>query len=389
MAMPRIKNEIFLSKANEIHQGKYSYPDLSYRAAKDKIEILCPIHGAFLQAVANHCAGQGCKNCQRDNQRYSYSRFLEEAKVKWGELYEYDESSFSALNQRVKIKCSTHGWGSVSAFGHLRREQGCLTCNKEKFRVKSSQQRIMTFKEFEERAKDRFGERYTYHEATFTRGDALTTITCRVHGNFRQNASAHLIGQGCQTCGAISGARKAAKRTSVPFQEFIKRANGLFENRYEYHEDKYSSISRRTTITCPDHGDFIIQAVEHTKGNGCPNCSFARSRPERMIRKLLTAAGVAFREQWIPETMRKDTGKKLRYDFYLPKHKTIIEYDGRHHFEPAFGGTPEKARTVFERTVANDKIKNEWAASHGFKLVRLSDERRLREDLEEVLQGKF
>jgi hypothetical protein len=64
----KLTPEIFIEKANKIHNNKYDYslvkilPSLS---ARDKIVPKCPIHGAFRepQLVSNHLAGRGCPLC--------------------------------------------------------------------------------------------------------------------------------------------------------------------------------------------------------------------------------------------------------------------------------------------------------------------------------------
>ena len=60
--------------------------------------------------------------------------------------------------------------------------------------------------------------------------------------------------------------------------------------------------------------------------------------------------------------------KTLRFDFWLPKHEIIIEYDGKQHYEPInfFGGA-----YLFEKMQNNDKIKNEYAVRMGYYLLRI------------------
>lgn len=31
----------------------------------DKVEIVCPKHGVFVQCMANHLRGEGCPKCQK------------------------------------------------------------------------------------------------------------------------------------------------------------------------------------------------------------------------------------------------------------------------------------------------------------------------------------
>lgn len=72
----RIKNrtfsqEEFIKKANLVHNNKYIYTLTSYKHNKEKIAIICPIHGKFMQRASNHIQGKGCTHC---NHKPTYSR---------------------------------------------------------------------------------------------------------------------------------------------------------------------------------------------------------------------------------------------------------------------------------------------------------------------------
>lgn len=78
-------------------------------------------------------------------------------------------------------------------------------------------------------------------------------------------------------------------------------------------------------------------------------------------------------ENYIPQAkfnwLKSEKGYPLMCDGYFPEHKLIIEFDGKQHYEPIeqFGG-----EEGFERTLRNDKVKNELIPANGLKLVRIS-----------------
>lgn len=55
--------ENFIINAKKIHNCKYDYSKTEYKTSKDKICIICPIHGEFYQLPYNHLNGQGCPKC--------------------------------------------------------------------------------------------------------------------------------------------------------------------------------------------------------------------------------------------------------------------------------------------------------------------------------------
>lgn len=59
----RLTNEQFISKANAIHEGFYSYNKATYINSRSKVTITCPIHGDFEQQAGGHLEGYGCQEC--------------------------------------------------------------------------------------------------------------------------------------------------------------------------------------------------------------------------------------------------------------------------------------------------------------------------------------
>lgn len=55
--------ETFIERAEIIHDFKYSYENAVYVTNKIDIEIICPVHGVFLQRPDAHLSGKGCATC--------------------------------------------------------------------------------------------------------------------------------------------------------------------------------------------------------------------------------------------------------------------------------------------------------------------------------------
>ena len=53
----------FIERALIIHKNKYDYSQVNYITSDDKVKIICPLHGKFLQIPYNHLQGQGCPKC--------------------------------------------------------------------------------------------------------------------------------------------------------------------------------------------------------------------------------------------------------------------------------------------------------------------------------------
>ena len=53
----------FISKSKNIHGDKYDYSKVKYINNKEKVCIICPKHGEFLQTPDDHLQGKGCSKC--------------------------------------------------------------------------------------------------------------------------------------------------------------------------------------------------------------------------------------------------------------------------------------------------------------------------------------
>ena len=92
------------------------------------------------------------------------------------------------------------------------------------------------------------------------------------------------------------------------------------------------------------------------------------SKIEDKFERILISAGVKYvREKTFPDLKNG----LLRYDFYLPKSKILIEVDSMLHFLPI--EKFHKTRTDFTHAQQNDRIKNSYALSHNLPLYRIPE----------------
>lgn len=120
--------EEFIQKAKLKHGNKYNYDKVDYKNNYSKITIICIIHGNFLQIPANHLSHKnGCPSCS-GNQKSNTEEFIQRAKLKHDDKYNYDK--FIYLNKRTKgiITCFVHGIFNQTPNSHLNDESGCPNC---------------------------------------------------------------------------------------------------------------------------------------------------------------------------------------------------------------------------------------------------------------------
>ena len=124
--------EEFIKKAKEIHGDKYDYSKVKYSGWKNKVKIICPIHGEFEQIPFDHLRGHGCVKCMGDeiskNKTKPYTLFVEEALKKHNSKYTYDITTYVNRSVKMKINCPIHGEFWQTPHNHLS-GQGCPYCN--------------------------------------------------------------------------------------------------------------------------------------------------------------------------------------------------------------------------------------------------------------------
>jgi hypothetical protein len=97
-------------------------------------------------------------------------------------------------------------------------------------------------------------------------------IICKEHGIFEKNPNNHLSGQGCTKC-------SLSKRTNIrrkTLQDFIKQANFIHNNFYDYSLVNYKNTEEKVKIICPLHGEFEQKPGNHLNNRGCRKCGYLR-----------------------------------------------------------------------------------------------------------------
>lgn len=253
----KLNTEDFIKKAKVIHGDRYNYSKVEYTGNKNKVIIICPEHGEFMQKPEKHLTGQGCIKCgflkTALAQKSNTEEFIEKAKKIHGEKYDYSKTKYFGTNQNVIIICSKHGEFIQKAGVHLM-GSGCPKCSGKG----------KTTQEFINEAKTIHGNKYDYSKTKYITATKKVIIICSNHGEFLQAPVSHLIGCGCPKCG---GSMKLTKK------EFIERAKIVHGEKYDYSKINYVNCMTKLIIICPEHGEFIQQPTVHLMGCGCSVCA--------------------------------------------------------------------------------------------------------------------
>ena len=124
----------FIKEARIVHGNIYDYSKVNYINAKTKVEIICPIHGSFVQTPGSHLNKNGCPVCGKEkvaniNKRNTKTveTFIYDANIVHGNIYDYSKVNYINSTTKVEIICPKHGTFLQRPNDHLQ-GQGCPSC---------------------------------------------------------------------------------------------------------------------------------------------------------------------------------------------------------------------------------------------------------------------
>ena len=278
----------------------------------------------------------------------------------------------------------------------------------------------LTKKTFIQKSRMVHGDLYNYDKVIYTNNKSKVTITCKVHGDFEQNASSHYnMGRGCPKCKGGVG--------NIDTHEFIRRALEIHQDTYDYNKVHYVNSFTPVTIICKKHGEFqqnLINHIHHKKGcpkckggirltkkefierareihgdrynydlviyrrsvspvkiecpehgifekspnkhlsdsSGCPDCALRISKGESAVEDWLNNNDIHFIREYKIEECKNV--RPLPFDFYLPDTNILIEYDGIQHYD-------KDNRFYSEQLEINDNIKTNYCIDNKIKLIKI------------------
>lgn len=206
--------------------------------------------------------------------------------------------------------------------------------------------------------------------------NAHTPITCRCKtcGHVWNAQPANLLmGCGCPDCGRVSAHDKQAQ-TTAGFISRLRVANPSVEIIGEYKNNRTAVACR-----CRECGDtWSALPLNLLRGTACPKHRL--SHGEKAIMRWLKSHNVEFECQKRFDELVGVGGRRLPFDFYLPRTRTLIEFQGNFHDRTDRLQSDEN----YDVLRAHDEKKREFANKTGFQLIEIWYYDDIEEKLEEV-----
>lgn len=155
--------------------------------------------------------------------------------------------------------------------------------------------------------------------------------------------------------------------------EFVKEVYSLVGDKYsvisEYKGTGEYIMMRHNENNC-DYEYQVFPRNFLSNKTRCPVCKSVMSgdsKGSRKIKEYLEKNNIKFiKEKTFDDC--KDI-RKLKFDFYLPDYKILIEFDGNQHFKE----TKFLKGQNFINARKRDKIKNNWCLENNYTLLRIDE----------------
>lgn len=227
----------FIEKANDVHEDKYDYSKTKYIDSKTKVIITCKDHGDFEQQPNNHIHGNGCIKCsifmKSKKQSFTNEQYIHKSKDLFPNKFDYSKTEYKNTRSSIELICIEHKQQfKINAGFHIQKSEtgGCPKCvfeNLSKSRTKSQEQ-------FIKECNIIHNKKYNYTKVKYISGNRKVIIICNVHGEFNQQAGAHLQGQGCPKCFVHKNENECKNIIEKLTEEHFTRERPKFLNKLEY-----------------------------------------------------------------------------------------------------------------------------------------------------------
>jgi len=347
--------------------------------------------------------------------------FVKKAITIHGTKYNYSKVNYINCSTKVIIICHEHGEFKQTSSNH-NAGSGCPKCSDDR----SSKRKLSSAPEFIKKVSKIHKNKYDYSKVNYVNSKTKVIIICHDHGEFMTTPKNH-IKTGCPKCAVA----RSARHNSSNIDDFIRRANVIHKNKYDYYLTEYKHCNIKVTIVCSEHGEFVQMPSNHLLGHGCYQCGIVKMKKSNSsnLNDFIEKAKLIHKNKYsyynaeyisakdrititcfkhgnfsqlsnnhlighgcpicnsskgelkiiealnklnvtyvAQKTFPKCADKhKLRFDFYIPSHNLCIEYDGIQHYQ-GWWRNPEQSLSEIQK---KDLIKTLFCENNMIELLRI------------------
>ena len=318
----------------------YTLVSKEYKRAIEKLDVICPNGHEYSISINSFKKGYRCTKCTGNRGRWTYDEvktFIEK------EGYQLLSTEYKTNSDKLILKCPKgHEWNV--RFADFKSGQRCGHCANKHMATEQ-------VKEYVE------SQGYKFLSNEYINAKEKYLFQCSCGNIFEKSYDAFHSGQRCPICAN----KRKVDNQRLPYEQ-VK--NDVESYGYKLISKTYKKAHAKITVEC-DHGHrYDVTYRNFQNGHRCPICKI--SKGEKRIMNYLDSHNKDYiYDQPYFDDLLSPIGNPLRPDFILEKDKIWIEYDGEFHYKKYY------EEQNFKEIQTHDKIKNEYAKKHGWKLIRI------------------
>lgn len=286
------------------------------------------------------------------------SPLFNQGKAKWEAFvatyngpYDFSNSVYAGMNQKVAFLCPTHGAVTSDAKNMI----NGASCNKCALEARVGRNRL-TKKKMLAKFFEKHGKLYDYSLCEYKGQETPVAIKCSTHGVFMQRPEDHWRGSGCPQC-FHENRRGATQRDTT--ESFIKKVQAIHGNSFDLSSVVYANSQQDIEVVCIKHNK-VCKTKPNWLLNGCnpcTSCNHMKSKQEQSLAdylKIFTSIVQHDRQILKPKEL----------DIYAPSVALAIEYSGM--FWHSHGSVEEELKNK-----NNHQHKYAQCAAKGIRLITI------------------
>ena len=263
----------FIKQCKEKYGDKFLWDKIVYNGKRKKMKFYIDNEKYIEMFPDNFLASNSLFKTKKvklkniKDKIFRQNQFIEKAKKKYNDRYDYSKVKYVNNNTKVCIICPVHGEFYVKPSTFIsKRYRGCPLCLKENFREKQKENFIKCAKKIHK-------NKYDYSKFKYINAHSKAIVICPVHGEFLISHGHHVSGEGCPKCK----------------QSFLEREVSLLleKNNISFIQDKQFYIFKKQR---PDFYITEINTVIECQGRQhfvCNNYYFGSTKVEERFKKTL------------------------------------------------------------------------------------------------------